>query len=47
MFINTVSGNKDSYRKKQIKAVEHSREMYESLGYLSVKDYKWVIQRNI
>ena len=47
VFVNTVSGNKDSYRKQRIKAVEHSRELYESLGYPSVKYYKWVIQRNL
>ena len=46
VFFNTVSGNKESYSKKQIKADEQARERYASLCYPSVKHYKWVMQRN-
>ena len=45
-FANTVIGNKKSYSKWQIKAAEQAREMYASIGYPQVKDYKWVIQSN-
>ena len=46
MFINTVTANKESYSIKNIKAAEQAREMYASIGYPQVKDYKWVIQSN-
>ena len=46
VFFNTVSGNKESYIKKQIKASQQARGIHASLGYPSVKDYKWLIQSN-
>ena len=44
LLVNTVTGNKESYSKQHIKAGEQARELYASLGYTSVKDYKRVIQ---
>ena len=46
VFVNTVSGSKESYSKQQIKDEENSRGMYVSLGYPPVKYFKWVIQSN-
>ena len=33
LFVLTVAGNKESFRKQQIKVDEQARGMYESLGY--------------
>ena len=43
LFVNTVASNKKSHSKRQIKAAKQARELYASLSYSSVKDYKWVI----
>ncbi len=45
-FVNTVSGNKEGYTKRQIKGAESARILYAKLGYPSTKDYKWIIQSN-
>ena len=46
LLASTVACNKESYRKQQINAAEHTRELYAYIGYPSIKDYKWVIQSN-
>ena len=43
VFVNTVAGNKEIHSKQQIKAAEHTRGLYASIGYPSVKYYKWFI----
>jgi hypothetical protein len=44
--INTVSDNKKGFTKRQIKGAEQARTLYATLGYPSIKDFKWVIQSN-
>jgi hypothetical protein len=45
--INTVSDNQKGFTKRQIKGAEQARTMYATLGYPSIKDFKWVtIQSN-
>ena len=46
LFVDTVAGNKKSYRERQIKADEKARKLYASIGCPLVKEYKWVIQSN-
>jgi hypothetical protein len=45
-FINTVSENRPGFTKRQIKCVEIARNLYKTLSYPSMKDFKWVIRRN-
>jgi hypothetical protein len=45
-FLNTVSENKTGFTKRQIKCAEIARNMYKTLSYPSMKDFKWVIQSN-
>jgi hypothetical protein len=45
-LVNTVSENKTGFTKPQIKCAEIARNMYKTLSYPSMKDFKWVIQRN-
>jgi hypothetical protein len=45
-FINTVDDNKKAFSKRQLKGAELARTLYATLGYPSVKDFKWVIQSN-
>jgi hypothetical protein len=45
-FINTVSKNKTGFTKRQIKCAEIARDLYKTLSYPSMKDFKWVIQSN-
>ena len=45
-FVNTVSNNKESYSKKQVKEAETARALYAKLGYPSIKDFKWIIMSN-
>jgi hypothetical protein len=45
-FVNTVSENKEGFTKRQIKSAELARNLYKTLSYPSVKDFKWVIQSN-
>ncbi len=47
IFVNTVSKNKASFTKRQIKEVEVApRSLYSKLKYLSWKDFKWIIRSN-
>ena len=46
IFINTVSSNKQSYSKQQIKGAETARVLYAKLVYPSVKDFRWIIISN-
>lgn len=46
VFVNTVSGNKEGFMKRQIKGAEVTRTLYTTLSYPSKKDFKWVIQSN-
>jgi hypothetical protein len=39
-FINTVSENKIGFIKRQIKCAEIARNLYKTLSYLSMKDFK-------
>jgi hypothetical protein len=45
-FVNTVDDNKKAFTKRQLKGAELARTLYATLGYPSVKDFKWVIQSN-
>jgi hypothetical protein len=45
-FINTVDDNKKAFSKRQLKGAELARTLYATLGYPSIKDFKWVIQSN-
>jgi hypothetical protein len=44
--VNTVSGNKEGYTRRQLKGAESARVLYAKLGYPSQRDFKWVIQSN-
>jgi hypothetical protein len=46
-FVSTVSENKEGFTKRQIKAAETARTLYATLGYPSVKDFRWVIRSNM
>jgi hypothetical protein len=45
-FVNTVSENKTRFTKRQIKCAEIARNLYKTLSYPSMKDFKWVIRSN-
>jgi hypothetical protein len=45
-FVNTVSENNTGFTKRQIKCAEMARNLYKTLSYPSMKDFKWVIQSN-
>jgi hypothetical protein len=45
-FVNTVSKNKTGLTKRQIKCAEIARNLYKTLSYRSMKDFKWVIRSN-
>ena len=45
-FVSTVSENKQSFSKRQIKNAEAARTLYAALSYPSLTDFKWVIQSN-
>jgi hypothetical protein len=45
-FVNTVSENKIGFTKRQIKFAEIARNLYKTLSYPSMKDFKWVIRSN-
>jgi hypothetical protein len=45
-FVNTVSENMTGFTKRQIKCAEIARNLYKTLSYPSVKDFKWVIRSN-
>jgi hypothetical protein len=45
-FVNTVPENKTGFTKRQIKCAEIARNLYTTLSYPSMKDFKWVIRSN-
>jgi hypothetical protein len=45
-FVNTVLENKTGFTKRQIKCAEITRNLYKTLSYPSMKDFKWVIRSN-
>jgi hypothetical protein len=45
-FVNTVSENKTGFTRRQIKCAEIARNLYKTLSYSSMKDFKWVIRSN-
>jgi hypothetical protein len=45
-FVNTVSENKTGFTKRQIKCAEIARNLYKTLSYPSMKDFKSVIRSN-
>ena len=45
-FMETVAGNKKGFTKRQIKGAETAKNLYTTLLYPYVKDYKWVIHSN-
>jgi hypothetical protein len=45
-FINTVSENKTGFTNRQIKCAEIARNLYKTLSYPSMKDFKWALRRN-
>jgi hypothetical protein len=46
LFVETVSGNKQGFMKRQIKGADAAWALYATLSYPSLKDYKWVIRSN-
>lgn len=44
--VNTVSNNIEDFTKKQVEGATRARTLYATLGYPSIKDFKWVIQSN-
>jgi hypothetical protein len=46
MFVSMVTENKKEFMKRQIQRAEVARSLYCKLGFLSMKDYKFVIQKN-
>jgi hypothetical protein len=44
MFVSTVTENKKEFTKQQIQCAKVARSLYRKLGFLSMKDYKYVIQ---
>jgi hypothetical protein len=46
VFVETVSGNKEGFSKRQIKGAEAARTLYSTLSYPSWNDFKWVIRSN-
>jgi hypothetical protein len=45
-FVNTFSENKTGFTKQKIKCAEIARNLYKTLRYPSMKDFKWVIRSN-
>jgi hypothetical protein len=45
-FVNTVSENKTDFTKRKIKCAEIARNLYKTLSYPSMKDFKRVIRSN-
>jgi hypothetical protein len=46
VFIQTVSDNKKNYTKRQVSGAERARALYATLGYPSMKDFRWAVQSN-
>ena len=46
VFIETVEQNKLAFTKRQLKGDEKARALYTGLGFLSVKDFWWILQSN-
>jgi hypothetical protein len=46
MFVSMVAENKKEFMKRQIQRAKVARSLYCKLGFLSMKDYKFVIQKN-
>jgi hypothetical protein len=45
-FVHTVSGNKDGFTQRQIKASELARALYATLSNPYWNDFKWIIRSN-
>jgi hypothetical protein len=45
-LVNTVLENKTDFTKWRIKCAEIARNLYKTLSYPSIKDFKWVIRSN-
>jgi hypothetical protein len=45
-FVNTFSGKKTGFTKRQIKCAELAQNLYKTLSYPSMKECKWVICNN-
>jgi uncharacterized protein YodC (DUF2158 family) len=45
-FVHTVSGNKDGFTQRQIKASELARPLYATLSNPYWNDFKWIIRSN-
>ena len=43
-FVTTVEDNKLPFTKRQILGAQKARNLYASLGYPSLKDFKWILQ---
>jgi hypothetical protein len=46
-FVTTVSGNKAHFTDRQIKGAKKAHTYYRTLGYPSMKDFRWVVQSNL
>ena len=45
-FVTTIADKKKHYIKRQIKAVERATELYGTVTYPSVAEYRWAINSN-
>jgi hypothetical protein len=45
-FVTTVEGKKIPFTEQQIESAEKAWSLYTSLGYPSMKNFKWILQSN-
>jgi hypothetical protein len=45
-MVQTVSGNKENFTKRQVKGAEAAKALYTKLIFPSWKDFKWIIRSN-
>jgi hypothetical protein len=46
VFVNTVTGNKEGFTKRQIQGAENARSLYATLSYPSPADFRWAVNSN-
>ena len=45
VIISNVSKNKQGFSKRKFNGAEQAKTLYAKLGYPSVKDFRWIVQR--